>query len=70
MSRVCTLLAIALSLAFGVSTTVLADAARLQQQADIALPGPTGRFDYAARDPRTGLLWLNQMGADRLQVGS
>jgi len=42
--------------------------ATFHQVADVVLPGPSGRFDYAARDPRSGLLWLNQMGADRLLV--
>ena len=43
-------------------------AAGLQRVADIPLSGPTGRFDYAAFDAQQGVLWLNQMGANRTLV--
>jgi len=65
----CKAVAASLSLAFGIiGTTAQAATPHLQPQADITLPGPTGRFDYAARDPQTGYLWLDQMGADRILV--
>lgn len=68
MIRLCQAVAASLSLAFSIGITAQAAPPRLQPQTDITLPGPTGRFDYATRDPQTGYLWLNQMGADRLLV--
>lgn len=50
------------------AASLVASAASLQPFADFLLPGSAGRFDYAAFDPRTGDLWLNQMGADRILV--
>lgn len=54
-------------LLLGIFTTVSGHA-KLQQTENLKLPGPAGRFDYAAFDPVTGALWLNQMGADRTLV--
>ena len=50
------------------SVTPLAGVAGLQRIADVPLGGPTGRFDYATFDAQHGVLWLNQMGADRTLV--
>lgn len=52
----------------GVAAPAAASTMPLLKVADILLPGPTGRFDYAAQDPQTGSLWFNQMGADRTLV--
>jgi len=46
----------------------LAGAIGLQRVVDIPLSGPTGRFDYGTFDAQHGVLWLNQMGADRTLV--
>jgi DNA-binding beta-propeller fold protein YncE len=40
----------------------------LKPVAEIPLPGGTGRFDYQSLDPRTGRLYVAQMGAGRLLV--
>lgn len=61
------LLAIAAAM-HGTTTWGAAGAAKLELVADVPLPGPVGRFDYAALDPHSGDLWLNQMGADRTLV--
>lgn len=45
-----------------------ASAAGLQRIADVPLSGPTGRFDYATFDARHGVLWFNQMGANRTLI--
>src|SRR5438128_2680561 len=35
----------------------------LKTRTDIALPGPTNRFDYQSYDPRTHLLFVAHLGA-------
>lgn len=40
----------------------------LREVADIPLPGPANRFDYASLDASSGLLYLNHMGAGEVVV--
>jgi DNA-binding beta-propeller fold protein YncE len=40
----------------------------LRTVADIALPGPTNRFDYQSVDPAAGRLYISHMNAGRLVV--
>ncbi len=46
----------------------IANAAHLERIKDIPLPGRPARFDYAALDPASGRLYINQMGANQLLV--
>ncbi len=43
-------------------------AARLEKRIDLPLPVKTARFDYAALDPASGRLYINQMGANQVLV--
>jgi len=45
-----------------------ASALPLKTRADIALPGPTNRFDYQSFDPRTHLLFIAHLGASTVVV--
>jgi len=40
----------------------------LKIRADVALPGPTNRFDYQSYDPRTHLLFIAHLGASTVVV--
>jgi YVTN family beta-propeller protein len=40
----------------------------LKTRADVALPGPTNRFDYQSYDPRTHLLFIAHLGAGTVVV--
>ena len=40
----------------------------LKMRTDIALPGPTNRFDYQSYDPRTHLLFVAHLGAGKVVV--
>jgi YVTN family beta-propeller protein len=40
----------------------------LKTRTDIALPGPTNRFDYQSYDPRTHLLFIAHLGASTVVV--
>lgn len=42
--------------------------APLRLVADVAVPGPAGRFDYESLDTVSGRLYISQMGAGRLLV--
>ena len=45
-----------------------AGAAHLAWMSDLPLPGRPARFDYAAFDPASGRLYINQMGANQVLV--
>lgn len=45
-----------------------ATAPLLRKVADVSLPGAASRFDYASLEPRSGLLYLNHMGAGEVVV--
>lgn len=42
------------------------DGLPLRTVANVELPGPSNRFDYASIDPTTGRLWIAHMDAGRL----
>jgi DNA-binding beta-propeller fold protein YncE len=66
---VTTILALtAAALAVGVATLPAAGALPLKLIANIALPGPSNRFDYTSLDPTTNRLYIAHMNAGQLLV--
>ena len=58
----------ALAQAAGRPTAKEGSSLPLRTRTDIALPGPTNRFDYQSYDPRTHLLFIAHLGAGTVVV--